>query len=305
MARKLFLTFSTREDMDACLRAEVDVAKIDGQPLRLSQSMKSKESLGMWNDDRRRDRDRDRDRDREPPRGPRDDHRYRDREPYREPYRDDRDRDRDRPYRDDREPYRGGRDRDYRAPKEVDRDRVGDQSFAAEPEDTNARIYISNLAPNTTEDDLAATFGGLGQIAKRREKRMSRHLWPQDIKLYTHPDGSLKGDAVLTYEDPNAAKMAPQFFNGAMIKGNPVKVELAAKKVAPPPPPGGWGRGGRGGRSGRGGYGGGGGYGGRGGGYGGDRGGGGYGGGSGGGGYGGGGGGGYGGGGGGGYGRRY
>ena len=247
-ARKLFLTFTTRADMDACLRAEVDVAKVDGQPLRLYQSKFSKESLGMWNDDRRRD-----DRDREPPRGPRDDHRYRDREPYR----DDRDRDRDQRYRD-----RG----DYRAPKEVDRGQVGDQSFADEPEDTNARIYISNLAPNTTEDDLAATFGGLGQIAKRREKRMSRHLWPQDIKLYTNPDGSLKGDAVLTYEDPNAAKMAPQFFNGAMIKGNPVKVEMAAKKVAPPPPPGGWGRGGRGGRGGYGGGGGGGGYGGRGGG---------------------------------------
>lgn len=50
------------------------------------------------------------------------------------------------------------------------------------------------------------------------------------IRLYRDDRGELKGDAVLTFEDPNAALKAPDFFNDALLCGNKIKVELASSK---------------------------------------------------------------------------
>ncbi|XRB12293.1 RRM domain-containing protein [Pseudoscourfieldia marina] len=179
----------------------------------------------------------------------------------------------------------------------------------------NTRVYLSGLAPTTTEDDVRELFGGVGVIARVRQKRGFKDQWPWAIKIYTDQDGQPKGDAVVTYEDPCAAQSAPGFFNGAVLNGATISVEMARTNEREPPPSSeggggyGGGGGGRGGGGGGGRFGGGRGGGGRGGGgYNGGRGGygGGYGGGHGGGGrggYGARGGGGYGGGGGGGYGR--
>ncbi|KAF4320648.1 hypothetical protein BBO99_00005442 [Phytophthora kernoviae] len=114
---------------------------------------------------------------------------------------------------------------------------------------TWARIYISDLPTDITSDELQEMFGAIGIVAREKQKRGYKDQWPFKIKIYTDNDGKAKGDAVLTYEDANAARTAPEFFNGSEIRGKTIKVELAGK---PEPPVGGWhgGGGGGGGRRG-------------------------------------------------------
>lgn len=126
-----------------------------------------------------------------------------------------------------------------------------------EPESDNNRIYITGLPPDITEDQLAEQFGGLGKVAKKKQKRGYPDQWPWKISIYKDDAGKCKGDATLTYEDPNAAQTAPNFFNDEPCVAFPdfkMKVELAAVKETP--------AGSYGGGGGGGGYGGGGGFGG-------------------------------------------
>ncbi|KAF1331329.1 Phosphatidylinositol kinase, partial [Globisporangium splendens] len=145
-----------------------------------------------------------------------------------------------------------------------------DPKKEAENDPTWARIYVSNLPTDVTSDELQEMFGAIGLVAREKQKRGYKDQWPYKIKVYTDESGQVKGDAVITYEDANAARTAPEFFNGQEIRGKTIKVELAGK---PEPPAGGWqGGGGRGGGRGGGGrYGGGDRYGGGGSRYGGDR----------------------------------
>ncbi|GHP08346.1 hypothetical protein PPROV_000708500 [Pycnococcus provasolii] len=124
----------------------------------------------------------------------------------------------------------------------------------------NTRVYLSGLAPTTTEDDVRELFGGVGVIARVRQKRGFKDQWPWAIKIYTDQDGQPKGDAVVTYEDPCAAQSAPGFFNGAVLNGATISVEMARTNQREPPPSseggggyggGGGGRGGGGGGGGR------------------------------------------------------
>ncbi|CAI5733561.1 unnamed protein product [Peronospora destructor] len=151
-----------------------------------------------------------------------------------------------------------------------DRERDGDSSILSEQQEesqpkssgawdpakealedpTWARIYISNLPSDATIDELQEMFGAIGVVAREKQKRGYKDQWPFKIKIYTDTDGQPKGDAVLTFEDANAARTAPEFFNGAEIRGKSIKVELAGK---PEPPVGGW-HGGGGDKYGGGGY---------------------------------------------------
>uniref|UniRef100_A0AAV1UGC6 RRM domain-containing protein n=1 Tax=Peronospora matthiolae TaxID=2874970 RepID=A0AAV1UGC6_9STRA len=182
---------------------------------------------------------------------------------------------RDQPW--DRDAYRrdGGRDRD--APprfesgsssrdggRDVDAVALSDGHDVGQPkasgawdpakealaDPTWARIYISNLPSDATSDELQEMFGAIGIVAREKQKRGFKDQWPFKIKIYTDADGQPKGDAVLTYEDANAARTAPEFFNGSDVRGQTIKVELAGK---PEPPVGGWygGGGGSGGGGGR------------------------------------------------------
>eukprot|EP00897_Mesotaenium_endlicherianum_P010574 jgi/Mesen1/9545/ME000064S08895 len=78
----------------------------------------------------------------------------------------------------------------------------------------NTRIYISNLPLDVTTDEIRDLFGGIGLVAKIKQKRGYKDQWPWNIKLYTDEQGKNKGDGVLTYEDPQAAHSAGGFFNG-------------------------------------------------------------------------------------------
>ncbi|KAG8661181.1 hypothetical protein MANES_02G216300v8 [Manihot esculenta] len=77
----------------------------------------------------------------------------------------------------------------------------------------NSRIYISNLPPDVTTDELRELFGGIGQVGRIKQKRGYKDQWPWNIKLYTDEKGNNKGDAVLSYEDPSAAHSAGGFYN--------------------------------------------------------------------------------------------
>ncbi|KAG0498551.1 hypothetical protein HPP92_002846 [Vanilla planifolia] len=110
----------------------------------------------------------------------------------------------------------------------------------------NSRIYISNLPPDVTTDELRDLFGGIGQVGRIKQKRGYKDQWPWNIKIYTDDTGNSKGDAVLSYEDPAAAHSAGGFYNNYVIRGYPIKVTMAEKSAPRPGPTYGYG-GGRGG----------------------------------------------------------
>lgn len=92
-------------------------------------------------------------------------------------------------------------------------------------ESSNSRIYITGLPPDVTEDELQQSFGMLGTVARKKQKRGYPDQWPWKINIYTDTTGKCKGDATLTYEDPNAAQSAPSFFNNTALRnGEPAKV---------------------------------------------------------------------------------
>ncbi|KAE8688788.1 Transcription initiation factor TFIID subunit 15b [Hibiscus syriacus] len=105
----------------------------------------------------------------------------------------------------------------------------------------NTRIYISNLPPDSTIEELRDLFGGIGQVGRIKQKRGYKDQWPWNIKIYTDEKGNPKGDAVLTYEDPQAAHSA-----GDHVRGYTISVAMA-EKTAPKVYDHGGGRGGYGG----------------------------------------------------------
>jgi RNA-binding protein FUS len=111
----------------------------------------------------------------------------------------------------------------------------------------NSRIYISNLPPNVTIDELRDLFGTIGQVGRIKQKRGYKDQWPWNIKLYTDEKGGPKGDGCLVYEDPSAAHSAGSFFNNHDLRGYKIGVGMAEKSAPRPPPAQGQGGGGRGG----------------------------------------------------------
>lgn len=107
------------------------------------------------------------------------------------------------------------------------------------------QVFISNLAPSVTENDIKDRFGSIG-IIKIDRKTGNPKIW-----IYRNPDGTPKGDATVTYDDPPTAQAAIDWFNGKEFLGNLIKVEFAEKRVPKGGFRGGGGRGGpRGGRGG-------------------------------------------------------
>ncbi|KAF4370795.1 hypothetical protein G4B88_030515 [Cannabis sativa] len=113
----------------------------------------------------------------------------------------------------------------------------------------NSRIYISNLPPDVTIEELRELFGGIGQVGRIKQKRGYKDQWPWNIKIYTDDAGNNKGDACLAYEDPSAAHSAGGFYNNYDLRGFKISVAMA-ERSAPKPAfehGGGGGRGGYGG----------------------------------------------------------
>ncbi|XP_012471681.2 transcription initiation factor TFIID subunit 15b [Gossypium raimondii] len=93
----------------------------------------------------------------------------------------------------------------------------------------NSRIYITNLPPDVTIEELRDLFGGIGQVGRIKQKRGYKDQWPWNIKIYTDDKGNQKGDAVLSYEDPQAAHSAGGFFNNHVMRGYTIGVAMAEK----------------------------------------------------------------------------
>ncbi|KAI3676380.1 hypothetical protein L1987_85986 [Smallanthus sonchifolius] len=107
----------------------------------------------------------------------------------------------------------------------------------------NARIYISNLPPDVTIDELRELFGGIGQVCRIKQKRGYKDQWPYNIKIYTDEKGKNKGDAALVYEDPSAAHSAGGFYNNYELRGHKLSVGMAEKSA--PRAPSAYGQGGK------------------------------------------------------------
>ena len=131
--------------------------------------------------------------------------------------------------------------------------------------DTSNRIFVKGFDPTkVNEDDLKELFGGIGIIARVRQRHGFPDQWPHAVKIYKDESGVPKDEAVIKYDDPMAAQSAPGFYDGFELKGSKLSVSIATTKERPEEAEGGGGGGGGYGGGGRGG-----GYGGRGGGYGG------------------------------------
>lgn len=102
------------------------------------------------------------------------------------------------------------------------------------PSCPNNRIYISGLSASVTEDEVVTFFSQIGVVARRKIKGKFKDEWPFQVYLYQNKDGTNKGDAALTYEDPATAHQAVSFFNGNELKGSKIEVSMATMKAAPP-----------------------------------------------------------------------
>jgi RNA recognition motif-containing protein len=104
----------------------------------------------------------------------------------------------------------------------------------------NKRLYVGNLAFNTTEDMIRDAFTAFGGVA--------------DVRLILDREtGRSRGFAFVEMDTDDAAREAIQGMNGAMLDGRPLRVNEAEERQRPSHDFGGGGGGGGGGRGGGGG----------------------------------------------------
>ena len=119
--------------------------------------------------------------------------------------------------------------------------------------DTSNRIFVKGFDPEkVNEDDLKELFGGIGIIARVRQRHGFPDQWPHAVKIYKDESGKPKDEAVIKYDDPMAAQSAPGFYDGFELKGSKLSVSIATSKERPEDEGGGGGGGGGGGYGGRG-----------------------------------------------------
>ncbi|CAB4394066.1 unnamed protein product [Rhizophagus irregularis] len=87
-------------------------------------------------------------------------------------------------------------------------------------------IYISNLSKDVTEEKLAEKFGSLGML-KIDRKTQKPKIWIYYDKVTRLP----KGDATLTYEDPDSTAAAIKYFDNQKFLDQIIKVEMSVRKV--------------------------------------------------------------------------
>lgn len=75
------------------------------------------------------------------------------------------------------------------------------------PPKKNSSIYITNLPRDATAEEVREVFSRCGVISEEIDTGKPR------IKLYTNPDGTLKGDALVTYFRPESVSLAIQMLD--------------------------------------------------------------------------------------------
>ncbi|KAL7667537.1 hypothetical protein ACOME3_010640 [Neoechinorhynchus agilis] len=100
-----------------------------------------------------------------------------------------------------------------------------DRSGEGEMETQLDTVFVQRLPENCTRQDLAQAFGAIGVV------KMDRRTGQPKIWIYKDKvTGRGKGEATVTYEDPNSADAAIKWFNGKEVMGQVVSVQLATRR---------------------------------------------------------------------------
>lgn len=72
-------------------------------------------------------------------------------------------------------------------------------------------VFVSGMSTEITEVEIEQHFGAIG-IIKKDKRTMKPRIWMYMDKATGKP----KGEATVTYDDPNAARSAIEWFNGEL-----------------------------------------------------------------------------------------
>lgn len=87
------------------------------------------------------------------------------------------------------------------------------------------QIYITGLPKSVTEEQISSFFGGIGRI-KLDKRKGTPMIWIYKDKVTGEP----KGDATVTYDDPETAPAAIEWFDNKEFLGSIVHVEMSQCK---------------------------------------------------------------------------
>ncbi|PFH37017.1 RNA recognition motif-containing protein [Besnoitia besnoiti] len=91
----------------------------------------------------------------------------------------------------------------------------------------NPNIYIANLPPDCTEDELADVFKKAGVFKIDPET-----LRPK-IRVYTDETGRCKGDALISFVHENSVEIAIKYFDGAPFRDGACTLKVQLAEFAP------------------------------------------------------------------------
>ena len=108
--------------------------------------------------------------------------------------------------------------------------RQGGGGGGVEKVQSDNQIFVQGLPSDATKEDIAQFFGSIGVI---------KNDWKtgnQRIFIYKDNNTGLpKGEATVTYDDPNAAQSAIQWLDGKHFNGKKIKVSMSMIKVRDSP----------------------------------------------------------------------
>lgn len=90
-------------------------------------------------------------------------------------------------------------------------------------EETNTKVYVSNLPQDITEDEFVEFMQKCGLVERDPATQKMK------VKLYKDKEhGCFKGDALCTYIKIESVDLALKLLDGSDLKGNKIKVERAS-----------------------------------------------------------------------------
>ncbi|KAJ3410042.1 hypothetical protein CcCBS67573_g00287 [Chytriomyces confervae] len=97
-------------------------------------------------------------------------------------------------------------------PTNADDNSVAEQKQQAPKKKFNSSIYITNLPPDTTAEELAETFSKYGLIMEDLSTGKPR------IKMYQTENGEFKGDALVTFFKEESVRLAVDLMDDAEFR---------------------------------------------------------------------------------------
>lgn len=94
------------------------------------------------------------------------------------------------------------------------------QWFEEEPEKCT-KVYVSNLPDDITEEEFVEVMSKCGMIFRDPKTKKTK------VKLYTEPDGQLKGDGLVHYIRIESVQLAIDMLDGYEVHGRKIKVQRA------------------------------------------------------------------------------